>query len=166
LSKWLPISVASMSIVMRSGAPNLRPDMLASSGVRVAQRVQQPGRPRVLVDDPEPAGVRRDRPEQRVLITHRTQVGEAVSAVGEHHRHAARVVPGVALVQARQAHRQRPRQSALVGNLRQQRAAACDTSPSPSDVTSTVTLRPSRCTFKVILPSRGFRASQTQTIPA
>jgi hypothetical protein len=27
-------------------------------------------------------------------------------------------------------------------------------------VTSTVTLRPSRCTFKVILPSRGFRTSQ------
>src|SRR4051812_46667262 len=35
-------------------------------------------------------------------------------------------------------------------------APACDTRPSPSDATSTVKRRPSRCTLKVILPSRGF----------
>jgi hypothetical protein len=41
-------------------------------------------------------------------------------------------------------------------------AAACDTSPTPSGATSTVKRRPSRCTFKVILPSRSFEPQQPE----
>ncbi len=107
--------------------PRQGPDMLASPGVRVGERVEQPGRRRDPVNDPERGRVRRHRPEQRVLVTHRSEIGKAVSAVGEHHRqvadHAPGIVPGLALLQTRQTHRQRRGEPALVGDLRQQRAA-------------------------------------------
>ena len=56
--------------------------------------------------------------------------------------------------------RARPRESALVSPLRSASSAssplpACDTRPSPSALTSTVNLRLSRCTLKVILLSLG-----------
>ena len=95
--------------------------------MRVAQRVQQPGRRAIRSETLKRGRVRRDRPEQRVLITHRPEIGEAIAAVGEHHRqvahHAPGIVPGLTLLQTRQAHRQRPGEPALIGDLRQQRAA-------------------------------------------
>jgi hypothetical protein len=64
-------------------------------------------------DDPKRCGVRRDRSEQRVLITHRDQVSKAVPAVGKHHRKIthdpARVMPRPPLLEALQTHRQRLR---------------------------------------------------------
>lgn len=101
------------------------PDVLARTSMRSGQPVQQPGRGRDLIDDSKRGRVRRYRPEQRVLIAHRAHVGEAVSAVSEHHRevtdHAARIVTGPPLLQTRQP-RQRLREPALVRDLRQQRA--------------------------------------------
>jgi hypothetical protein len=109
------------------GRPRQLPDMLARTGMRIGERVKQPRRRRDPVHNAKRGRVRRDRPEQRVLVTQRADVGEAVSAVGEHHReiadHAAGIVPGPARLQALQAHRQRLREPTLIGDLRKQRAA-------------------------------------------
>src|SRR5665213_4327540 len=43
---------------------------------------------------------------------------------------------------------------------------ACETKPAPSDVTSTVTARPSRITFKVNLQARDQGPSTSPRIPA
>jgi len=76
---------------------------------------------------PKRGRVRRDRPEQRLLIAHRPQIRHALAAVGEHHRqitnHTARVVTATALLDRAQPQRQRLRQPQLVGHLRQQCAA-------------------------------------------
>jgi hypothetical protein len=45
----------------------------------------------------------------------------------------------------------------LLSDLRDERGARVRNKPAPSDVTSTVTKRPSRITFKVNLQSSGFR---------
>src|SRR5690242_617864 len=75
----------------------------------------------------------------------RSEVGQAVAAVGEHHREIANDPAHV--VAATRASRALP---------------ACETSPSPSGVTSTVKRRPTCVTFKVILPSRSFELRQPE----
>ncbi len=154
------INVASMSITIRCGrAPAFqafrRARARASRNAAEQRRIGSDRR-----DHPKGGRVGSDRAEQRLLLAHGAQVGQAVAAVGQHHRQvahdAARIVPAAPLAHRRQTLRQRRRQAEPVGRLGQQPAPACDTSPSPSDATSTVKRRPSRCTLKVILPSRGF----------
>ena len=103
------------------------PEALARPRVSGTQRVQQRRVGGDPVDHPERGRIRRDRPEQRLLVTHRPEVGHALAAVGEHHRqiadHPPRVMSATALLDRGQAQRQRLRQPQLVGCLRQQRAA-------------------------------------------
>ena len=103
------------------------PEPLARPRVRRAQRVQQPRVGGDPVDHPKRGRVRRDRPEQRLLIAHRAEIRHALAAVGEHHRqitdHPARVMTATALLDRGQPQRQRLRQPQLVGHPRQQRAA-------------------------------------------
>src|SRR5450759_2621453 len=68
-----------------------------------------------------------DVTEQRLLVTNRTQISQTLPAIGEHHRkitnHTAQVVAGAPLLQTRQLKRERPRQTRLISNPCQQRAA-------------------------------------------
>lgn len=134
---------------------------LPEEGPSCLRCVQQPGRRGDPVNDPKRRRARRDSPERRLLAAQRTKVGQAVPAIGHHHRqvahHAAVIVPGPARLQTGQAQRQRLREPGLVGDLGEQRAARMRHQPSPSALTSTVKLRASHCTFKVILPSRSCR---------
>ena len=80
------------------------PNLLARLRMGALKRLEHPRRRRDLVDHPIRRGVRRS-PEQIGLITHRAQIGQAIAAVGEHHRevtdHAPGIVAGVALAQPR-----------------------------------------------------------------
>ena len=151
------ISVASTSIVSRSGAPCSSQNALARPRVRGAQRVQQLRVARDPVDHPKRGRVRRDRPEQRLLVAHRAQIGR-----GSRRRRRAsppdRGSPGqghardgAACIAASRSDSApvSPSQSATCASSA---LPACDTKPAPSAVTSTVTRRPSRITFKVNLP--------------
>jgi hypothetical protein len=79
------------------------------------------------VDQPKRRRVRRDRPEQRLVITHRPQVRQTIAAVGEHHReipnHLARVMPSTALTDAQQRIRESARETNPVSDLAKQRNA-------------------------------------------
>ena len=127
----------------RAQLPRARP----RSRPRRAQRLERPGVAGDPVDQPKRRRVRRDRPEQRLLIAHRAQVRQAVAAVGEHHRqipdHPARDRACAAARAARparaRARRVRPTRSATSAN---NAAPACDTSPAPSGATSTVKRAP------------------------
>jgi hypothetical protein len=103
------------------------PEPLARPGVRRAQRVHKRGVRRDPVDHPKRRGVRRDCAEQRLLVAHGTEIGNALTAVGEHHRqiadHAARIMATTPLLDRDKAQRQRPRGPQPVGDARQQRGA-------------------------------------------
>jgi hypothetical protein len=75
------------------------------------------------IDHPKRRRVRRDRPEQGLLVAHRAQVGQAIAAVGEHHHQiaddATGIVPEAPLAHRRQRARQRRRQPEPVGRLGQ-----------------------------------------------
>jgi hypothetical protein len=107
--------------------------VLARTGMRGGERVQQPGRRRDPVHDSEHGQVRRHRAEQRVLIAQRPKVSRA-TAVGKHHReiadHTARIMPGPTLLEIRQAHRQRSVSPLLSATWANNALRACDTSPS------------------------------------
>jgi hypothetical protein len=66
-------------------------------------------------------------PEQRLLITERTEISQTLPAVGEHHReitdHAAVIVPGSTLLEVPKPRRQGAPQPGLLGDLGQQHAA-------------------------------------------
>jgi len=72
------------------------PDTLTRLGVRVTQRIEQTRCAGDPVDHPERRRRRSGRPEQHGLITDRSQVRQAVTAVSEHHRqitdHAAAIM--------------------------------------------------------------------------
>ena len=65
------------------------PEPLPRLRVRDTQGVQQPQRRSDPVDHPKRCRVRRDRPEQRVLLTDHTEVRDAFAAIDEHHREIA-----------------------------------------------------------------------------
>jgi hypothetical protein len=89
----------------------------------------QPLKPLRVTRDPsnEPRRGRRRRniTEQRRLITKCAEVGQAVAAVGKHHReipdHTAQIMSSPAHLQARKLARKRPRQPGLLSDLPQQR---------------------------------------------
>jgi hypothetical protein len=87
------------------------PSVLSRLAARRAQRVQQHRVMGDRVDHPKRGRVRSDRPEQRPLVADRTQVGQTVAAVGDHHRqiahHPTRTVPATPLAHRRQRPRQR-----------------------------------------------------------
>jgi len=62
------------------------PRLGAGLRVRGPQAVEPAGLASDRLDDAKRRGVRGDGAEQRRLIAHRAQVGQAVAAVGEHHR--------------------------------------------------------------------------------
>ena len=65
------------------------PEPGAGARVRDTDRVQQPWLRRDPVDHPKRGRVRGHRPEQRVLLTDRTEDRHALAAVGQHHRKIA-----------------------------------------------------------------------------
>jgi hypothetical protein len=81
------------------------------------------GSPAIASMTPNNRRVRGDLPEQRLLVAHRAQVGQAVAAVREHHRqiahHPPRVVLAAPFAHRRQRARELPRQPKAVGRLRQ-----------------------------------------------
>jgi hypothetical protein len=103
------------------------PEPGAGAGMRDTDGGQQPWRGRDPVDHPKRRRVRRHLPEQHVLLTNGTEVRHALAAVGQHHReiadYPARVMPATPLLDRCQPQRQRPRESDLVSNLRDQRRA-------------------------------------------
>lgn len=121
------MSVASKSIVKRSGAP------ASSQTRRSCCRVSRPQHLQPLpvtgdpIDEPKRRRGRRDITEQRLLIAERPQVGQTVPTIGEHHRkvtnHAALIMPGPPLLEVGQLQRQRARQPGLLGDAGQQSAA-------------------------------------------
>ena len=143
-----PISVASRSIVSRAGAPASSHDR-ARARARARRAALQPaGVAGDRVDHPKRRRVRRHRPEQRRLIAHRApdlpgsrrhrraSPPDRGPRGPDHDRRARRRSPPSCA-------RQRPRQAGLVGRPAASNALpACDTKPSPSDVTSTVKLAP------------------------
>ena len=90
-------------------------------GVRRAQRIEQTRRGRDPVDHPERGGRRRRRPEQNGLIANRSQIGQTVTAVGEHHRqipnHPTAVMAAGPQPRLPDRDRQRPRQPRRVRDL-------------------------------------------------
>ncbi|MCA1680793.1 MAG: hypothetical protein LC777_18520, partial [Actinobacteria bacterium] len=82
---------------------------------------QQPGCRRDRINDPKRRRVRRHRPQQGVLISHRSEIGEAIAAIGKHHRqithHTARIMTRPPRLEVRKAHRQSPREPAFVALL-------------------------------------------------
>ena len=113
--------------VQPRGCPGQLPGARPRATVSSPQPLEAVGVTGDPVDHPKRRRARRDLPKQRLLIAERAQIGQAVAAVGEHHRqiadHAARVVAAVALTQPAKPDRQRPCQPGLVGDLGQQRAA-------------------------------------------
>jgi hypothetical protein len=101
--------------------------------VSQADRARQPRLRRDPVDHPKRCGVRRDRPEQRVLLTDRAQIGDALDAIDEHHReiadHPARVMTAASLLDRTQPQRQRLREPNLVSDLRDERGARATPNP-------------------------------------
>ena len=165
------ISVASTSIVNRSGRAVQLPEPLARPRVRRAQRVQQrpastrSGRSPETRSSPTPPartappdraprrGPTRTRRRRRASPPDRGSPGPGHDRAGAASSPAsrsdsARVSPSLSATCA---------SSAL---------PACDTKPAPSAVTSTVTGRPSRITFKVNLQARDSGPSASPRIPA
>ena len=142
------------------------PDTLTRAGVSVTQRVTQARRTGDPVDHPKRRRGRRDRTEQRRLIADHAQVGQAIAAIGEHHRqianHAATVMAAGPQPRLAQRRRQRPRQTGLVGHSGQQRAARMRHQPRSVRRDFYGYLAPPCVTFKVILPSRSFRPRQPE----
>ena len=103
--------------------PHARP-CLRVSLVQPVQALRVTGDP---INEPERRRGRRDIPEQRLLITERPQIGQAVPAIGEHHRevtdHATQVMPGSTLLEVHEPQRQGACQPSLLGDLGEQRAA-------------------------------------------
>jgi hypothetical protein len=85
------------------------PEPSPGARVRDPDRVQQPRLRRDPLDHPKRRRVRRDRPKQRVLLPDRTEIGDALAAVDEHHReiadHPARVMTATPLLDRRQPQR-------------------------------------------------------------
>ena len=137
------------------------PHALTRASARDPQARQAAGIMRDPVDHPKRRRRRGHVPEQRLLLAQRAEVGQAVAAVGEHHREiaddTADVMATAAPTQTAELDRQRTRQAGLIATRASSALPACETNPSPSGVTSTVKRRPARVTFKVILPSRSFR---------
>jgi hypothetical protein len=115
-------------------------------------------------------GARVPRPAQEVadLVLQRPPQDQLPSPTGRPSRlDPARGRPRPAL---RQPHPRRPAAGegrsvspGPIGQWASSALPACDTNTSPSAVTSTVTLRPSRCTIKVILARRSCSFSSPQT---
>jgi hypothetical protein len=126
MSECDAISVASMSMMIRSGAAPAAPAR-ARARARLAHGRPQRGVARDLVDHPKHRRVGRHRTKQRPLVADRPQVRKAVAAVGEHHRQVADDAPGIVpaapLTHPRQAARQRPGRAEPVGRLGQQPCA-------------------------------------------
>jgi hypothetical protein len=103
------------------------PEPLARAGERDPDRLQQPWRRRDPVDHPKRCRVRRHLTEQRVLLTNRTEIRHALAAINEHHReiadHPARVMTATPTLDRGQPPRERPRESHLLRDLRNQRTA-------------------------------------------
>ena len=103
------------------------PEPLAGASVRDTEGVQQPWGGCDPVDHPKRCGVRRHRSEQRVLLSDRTELRDALAAVDQHHReiadHAARIMTATPLLDRSQPQRQRLREPQLVSHLRNQRRA-------------------------------------------
>jgi hypothetical protein len=146
------------------------PCPLARPGTGAPQALQQVRVAGDPVDYPERRRVGGHLAEERLLVTHRAQVREAVAAVGEHHREvahdAAGIAPRAALALPRKPNRQRPRQPRLVRHLRQQRAARMRHQPRSVrrdfyGETAAITLHPQGDP-----PELGNRASTTQRLPA
>jgi len=113
--------------VQPRGCPGQLPGARPRATVSSPQPLEAVGVTGDPVDHPKRRRARRDLPKQRLLIAERAQIGQAVAAVGEHHRQvthdAAHVVAGLTRLEIAKAQRQRPRQPRLVGDLGQQRAA-------------------------------------------
>jgi hypothetical protein len=142
LSECAPINVASRSIVTCSGAPTssharARARCAASRGPRGSLAIRSITRNAVASEATDPTNASWSRTARRSA--------KQSSAVAQHHRqianHPAQVMATAPLPQLAQPQRQRPRQVALISNLRSNALPACDTSPSPSDATSTVKWR-------------------------
>ncbi len=103
------------------------PEPLPGACVRDTEGVQQPWLRHNPVDHPKRRGVRRHRPEQRVLLTNRTEIGYALAAIDQHHReitdHPARIMTTTPLLQASQPPRKRHREPHLLSDLRDERGA-------------------------------------------
>src|ERR1039458_537456 len=142
------------------------PEPRPGPGVSQPDRVQQPWRGRDPVDDPKRRRIRRHRPEQHLLLTDSTEVRDAFAAVGQHHRevadHPARVMTATPLLDPSQPRRQRRGDPTLSAPWAISALPARETKPAPSDVTSTVTGRPSRITVKVNLQRRDQGPSASQ----
>ncbi len=97
------------------------------TGVRGAQPLQPCRVAGDLVDHPKRRRARRHLAEQHGLITDRTEVGKAITAIGQHHRqipdHATTIMAAGPPLQPAELRRQRPRQADLVSNSGKQRAA-------------------------------------------
>jgi hypothetical protein len=106
------IDVASTSIVNRCGAPCSFQNRSRALGCTEAHSVQQRGLCGNPIDDPECCGIRGHWTEQRPLVAHRTEIGHALTAIGEDHGqiadHAARIMTTTTPLQNSQAQRQRP----------------------------------------------------------
>jgi hypothetical protein len=91
------------------------------------------------------------------LLSYPGQFRDALAAIDEHHReiadHAARVMTTTPLLDRTQPQRQHFVSPTLSATCATSALPACDTKPAPSDVTSTVTGRPSCITIKVNPPS-------------
>jgi hypothetical protein len=103
------------------------PEPCPGAGMRYADRVQHAWCGRDPVDDPERRRVRRHLPEQRILLTDRTQIRDALAAVDQHHRqvpdHPARVMTTTPLLDPRKPPRQRAREPHHLSDVRDQRRA-------------------------------------------
>jgi hypothetical protein len=89
LSECAPTNVASRSIVRRFGAPASAHARSRARACADTQPVEPVGVAGDLIDHAKRGGVGGDRPEQHLLVADRAQVGQAVTAVGEHHRQVA-----------------------------------------------------------------------------
>jgi hypothetical protein len=111
--------VASMSITIRSGVATGVPGVLARPRASGAQHLQQRAVGGDRIDHPKRRRVRGNLSEQRLLVTHGAQVGEAVAAVGQHHRQvaddAAGIMSAAPLTRRGQPARERPRQAQPIG---------------------------------------------------
>jgi hypothetical protein len=111
-----------MSITIRSGAA---PASQAAARARASgpQRSQQRRIAGDPVDHPKRRGVGGDRPEQRLLVADRAQIGQAIAAVGQHHRQIpddpAGIVAPTAFTHRRQRTRERVGEPEPIGRLGQ-----------------------------------------------
>ena len=146
------------------------PDTRTRPSVRITQSIEQARCARNPIDHPKRGRRRRGRPEQHGLITDRTQVRQAVTAVSEHHRqitdHPAAVMAAGPQPGLTDRDVQRPRQPGLISDLSQQGAAG--TRHQPVSVRPHVyrDLAPSVRHLQGDPPESALRASATRTMPA